>query len=188
MQIGYSHAHKKELSMILCVGTAPTVQRSMTFERLAIDEVNRAVQVLETASGKSINVARVLHTLGKEVLATGFLGGDSGRMIRTQLDLEHIGQEFVEVPFRTRTCTTVIDCSNGTHTELVEESQVVEQHYWSELEQLIARHLPGSRAMVLSGGLPPKAPQTSTPAAVSWHSLSPVPSSWMPVASRCVSP
>src|SRR5581483_5232411 len=112
--------------MILCLGTTPTVQRTMTFASLAIDEVNRALNVVETASGKAINSARVLHTLGEPVLATGFLGGDSGAFIRRDLDQNGIAHAFVEVSPRTRTCVTAINQADGTATELVEESAPVE--------------------------------------------------------------
>src|SRR3954464_8944812 len=102
--------------MIIAFGTTPTVQRTMTFAKLSIDAVNRAVDVRETASGKSLNVARVLHTLGEEAIANGFLGGDSGLFIRDDLDLSGIAHDFVEVRPRTRTCTSVIDQSTGTAT------------------------------------------------------------------------
>jgi tagatose 6-phosphate kinase len=130
----------------------------MTFANVAIDEVNRATRVLQSASGKSINVARALHTLGKQVVATGFVGGDSGAYIRGELDQEGIAHDFVEVPFRTRTCTTVISQADGTTTELVEESQPVEGGYWERLLSLVGSHLGDARAMVLSGSLPPGAP------------------------------
>src|SRR5690242_14563554 len=94
---------------ILCVGTTPAVQRTMRFRRLTVDEVNRATEVLESPAGKSINVVQVLATLGKPVIATGFLGGDSGHFIRTDLQRQGVTLDFVEVPFRTRTCTTIID-------------------------------------------------------------------------------
>ncbi len=144
---------------VLCIGPAPTVQRTMKFRKLAIDEVNRAVEVLESAAGKSIHVARVLNTLGKPVVATGFLGGDSGRFLGDQLDHEGIRRDFVEVPFRTRTCTTVINMADGTTTELVEESKVVEEKYWRQLLDRVAGYAPQCSAMVLSGGLPPQSPQ-----------------------------
>jgi hypothetical protein len=38
----------------------------MVFQRLHVDGVNRAIEVSEHASGKSINVAAVLHTLGED--------------------------------------------------------------------------------------------------------------------------
>src|SRR5687767_2814604 len=109
--------------MILCVGTTPVMQRTIVFPRLQIDAVNRAVEVHETASGKSINVARVAHTLGEEVLATGFLGGDSGKFIRADLSSARIAHDFVEVTPKTRMCVTVMDESSGHATELVEEAQ-----------------------------------------------------------------
>ena len=145
--------------MILCVGTTPTVQRSMTFPCLEIDEVNRATSVLESAAGKSINVARVLHLLDYETLATGFVGGDTGDFIAGEMNREGIPNRFVRVPFRTRTCTTVMDQKNGTTTELVEESQVIEDRYWQELLSLIEQQMKGCKVLALSGSLPPKAPQ-----------------------------
>ena len=62
--------------MILCIGTTPALQRVMMFRKLAVDAVNRAVETLDGVAGKSINVAKVLHTLGEEGLAMGFIGGD----------------------------------------------------------------------------------------------------------------
>ena len=145
--------------MILCVGTTPAVQRSMTFQKFELDEVNRAVAVLDSAAGKSVNVARVLTTLGKRVLATGFLGGDSGQFVRSEMDREGIAHDFVQILGRTRTCITVMDQTHGRTTELVEEARPVDEHFWADLENRIASHLPRCRAMVLSGGLPLNAPE-----------------------------
>ena len=100
--------------MILCVGTTPVMQRTMTFARLQIDAVNRAADVRESASGKSINVARVAHTLGAEVVATGFLGGPRGAFIRSDLDSAGIAHDFVSVRPNTRMCVTMIDHGGAT--------------------------------------------------------------------------
>src|SRR5881398_1496051 len=116
--------------MILCVGTTPVMKRSMAFSALHLDEVNRAVEVSDYASGKSINVAKVAHTLGEEVLATGFLGGDNGRFIRQDLNMLGVPHDFVGVEPRTRMCITVIDRGCGQVTELVEESREVESIAW----------------------------------------------------------
>ena len=102
--------------MILCLGTTPVLQRTMVFDRLNVDAVNRAVEVTEHASGKSINVARVLHTLGEEVIASGFLGGDSGRFIRADLTAAAVAQDFVTVNPKTRMCVTLMDRSNDAAT------------------------------------------------------------------------
>lgn len=144
--------------MILCLGTTPTVQRTMTFEHVTVDAVNRASAVIESASGKSINVARTLHTLGKAVWATGFLGGDTGAIIRADLERAGMAHDFVTVAPRTRTCTTVIDRSTGTVTELVEETKPVDPEAYERLLAITNAQLPQAEAMVLSGSLPPEAP------------------------------
>jgi 1-phosphofructokinase family hexose kinase len=145
--------------MILCVGTTPAIQRTMTFERVTPDVVNRAVEVIESASGKSINVARTLTRLGKPALATGFVGGEARRLIREDLDRAGVGHEFVNVVPKTRTCTTVIDRAGGTVTEFVEEPQAVEPEAYERLLQVVVARLRSARCLVLSGSLPPRAPQ-----------------------------
>jgi 1-phosphofructokinase family hexose kinase len=145
--------------MILCVGTTPVMQRSMIFDALHLDEVNRAHETSDYASGKSINVAKVAHTLGEDVLATGFLGGDSGRFIRSELDAAGVRHDFVEVEPRTRQCITIIDRGGGQVTELVEESRPVDATAWDVLRSRVPDLIAMSRLLLLSGSLPPGAPQ-----------------------------
>src|SRR5580698_683146 len=124
--------------MILCTGTTPTAQRTLIFERVRLDAVNRAIEVHEHASGKSVNVARVAHALGEPVLATGFLGGNRGEFIRRELDTADIAHDFVSVSPQTRLCTTVVDRSSKTATELVEESAAVACGDWERLTETIS--------------------------------------------------
>lgn len=145
--------------MILCVGTTPTVQRSMIFRKLEINEVNRAVEVRDYASGKSPNVARVLKSLGADPLEMGFVGGDRGKFLVADLERAGIDYDFVTVAAPTRLCTTVIDQATGTATELVEESSPIEEVGWRELDRRIESHLGNAQICVFSGSLPPKAPQ-----------------------------
>jgi fructose-1-phosphate kinase PfkB-like protein len=92
----------------------------MVFENLCLNEVNRAATTVDGVAGKSINVAKVLHALGGQACAIGFLGGDRGDLVRSVLRERGIGHEFVSVPVRTRQCVTVIDRAQGTVTELVD--------------------------------------------------------------------
>ncbi len=137
--------------MILCLGTTPAVQRVMFFDRLVVDEVNRATATLDGAAGKSINVAKVLHALGEPVVATGFLGGDRGRFLLEHLCSRGIAAEFVDVPVGTRQCVTVIDRTSGAVTELVEESQPVPAEAYGALEDKIRELIPRAKAVVMSG-------------------------------------
>lgn len=144
--------------MILCIGTTPAAQRVMVFRKLTLDAVNRAMTTLDGAAGKSVNVAKVLQTLGEQPLATGFLGGDRGEHLRTLLAARGIDLGFVKVASRTRQCLTVIDESAGTHTELVEESQPVAPADYEKLMSLIRRRIQGCRAAVMSGSITPGGP------------------------------
>jgi len=145
--------------VILCLGTTPVMQRTMVFDRLRLDAVNRAAEVYETASGKSLNVARVLHALGDDCIAKGFVGGDSGKFIREDLDRAGVPHDLVTVAAKTRTCVTILDRATGETTELVEESKEVEKPAWGKLRGRVAGLLPRAKVMVLSGSLTPNAPQ-----------------------------
>jgi tagatose 6-phosphate kinase len=144
--------------MIICLGTTPTVQRTMTFANLTLDAVNRATHVREYASGKSVGVARVLKTLGQPCVALGFVGGDSGKFLVADLDRAGIAHDFVTVQPPTRLCITVVDKAAGMATELVEESRQLEPRDYESLLARLAKHLASADTMVLSGTLPPGAP------------------------------
>jgi tagatose 6-phosphate kinase len=144
--------------MILCIGTTPAAQRVMRFAHLELDAVNRAQATTDGIAGKSINVAKVLHELGAQPIAVGFVGGDRGRELLQGLSIRGIQNEFVEVPARTRQCITVLDQASHTVTELVEESRPVDQEHYQALRGIINRLLPGCRAVVMSGSLTPGGP------------------------------
>lgn len=144
--------------MIVCLGTTPVYQRSMIFERLRPGEVNRAAAVHDYASGKSVNVARVLHTLGEDAIATGFAGGDRGAAMLRDLDDAGVRNDFVLVDAPTRQCITVIDRALATATELVEESVAVRHEDWDRIGEVLDRLLVEADGLVLSGSLPPGAP------------------------------
>ncbi|QOV88127.1 1-phosphofructokinase family hexose kinase [Humisphaera borealis] len=141
--------------MILCIGTTPTFQRTLVFERLTLDDVNRAITCDDYASGKSINVARVARLIGAEVVETGFVGGIRGGQLRDSLSQDGIVHDFVEAAVQTRLCTTVIDKARGTVTELVEESAAVERPAWERLRRKVAHWMKMAKVCVLSGSLPP---------------------------------
>ncbi len=140
--------------MILTLGTTPTVQRTMIFQRLVLGDVNCAAEVLECASGKSLNVARVVKTLGHEVLATGFAGGGRGRAMCADLDTAGIPHDFVDILANTRVCTTVLDEAGHSHTELVEEAGAVGDEAYAALLAKLRGLLSRAKVLTLSGSLP----------------------------------
>lgn len=143
--------------MILCLGTTPVYQRSLVFDRLTIDRVNRAKSVADYASGKSVNAARVIATLGGEVLATGFAGGARGDALIRDLAEAGIEYDFISVTPETRQCITLIDRASGQATELVEESSPVGETAWRELTAVLEQRLAQAQIWIFSGTLAPDA-------------------------------
>jgi tagatose 6-phosphate kinase len=144
--------------MILCIGTTPAAQRVMVFLKVVSDAVNRATKTFDGAAGKSVNVAKVLKALGENPVAIGFLGGDRGAHLKALLEGAGMELDFVDVGARTRQCTTVIDESAGTQTELVEESSPVAASDYQKLTGIIQRRVKNCRAAVMSGTLTPGGP------------------------------
>lgn len=144
--------------MILCIGTTPAAQRVMIFPRIIVDEVNRATTTLDGAAGKSVNVAKVLKTLGEHPLTIGFLGKSLGDQLRQDLLRRGIQDELLPVPAPARQCITLIDQDAGTVTELVEESRSVPPEFYVQLTERIRSLLPGAKAVIMSGSLTPGAP------------------------------
>jgi tagatose 6-phosphate kinase len=130
----------------------------MVFRKLTLDAVNRAVTTLDGVAGKSVNVAKVLKALGERPVAAGFLGGDRGEQLRAELEARGIELGFVKVAGRTRQCTTLLDTTAGTQTELVEESQPVAAADYDELMRIIRLRVKGCRAVVMSGTITPGGP------------------------------
>ena len=144
---------------MLFLGLTPAVQLTMEFRSIRPGDVTRAIKTTRTASGKSINAARVARTLAPEtpVVASGFLGGDTGAFIRGDLNAIGIRHEFVDVGHPTRTCITVIDHTAAT-TELIEESSMLPKQFYEAMLAKLPSLLCGRRVLALSGSLPPAAP------------------------------
>jgi len=127
----------------------------MIFDRLAVDAVNRAAVTLRGASGKPINVARVLHLLGEPARVCVPLGGDTGLFIRQRLEAEGIEHHCVDVAAPTRTCVTIINRCDGVVTELVEEPAPLASGDAPRMLTILKQSLTGARMLILSGSLAP---------------------------------
>jgi 1-phosphofructokinase family hexose kinase len=145
---------------IVCVGTSPTLQRTMVFDTIDAGDTNRATRVIEYASGKAVNAARVLNAVGQSAIYLGQVGGDRGRFFQRDLDRRGIPHDLVDVESDTRLCVTVVDTQRRQATELIEESLDIEAWVAEELLERLAKHLARGDvgAVVLSGSLAPGVP------------------------------
>src|SRR5690625_565800 len=120
--------------MILTITLNPAVDISYKLDRFSVDKVNRVENVLKTAGGKGINVAKVLAQLDEEVAAAGFLGGNLGEYIRSEIGSLAIKDYFVEIAGETRNCIAVIH--NGQQTEILESGPTISR---SEADEFLKK-------------------------------------------------
>lgn len=109
--------------MILTVTLNPSVDIGYKLPRFELDIVNRALDVSKTAGGKGLNVTRVLHQLGEDLIVTGFLGGNLGEFIRVEINKLGVHDHFVNSTGSTRNCIAIIH--EGHQTEILEGGPVI---------------------------------------------------------------
>lgn len=125
--------------LVVCLN--PTIQKTLVFKHLTVDAVNRAEIVRTDASGKGVNVARVLAQCGFEATHLTHAGGPDRDWFLSLCRADGIDVAWVDSQSEVRFCTTVIDRGNDTVTELVEEAHPVspdtEQRLFATYEKLI---------------------------------------------------
>ncbi len=141
--------------MIITVTMNPAIDKTVDVDALNIGGMNRVKSVIQDAGGKGINVSKTVHALGGETLATGFLGGDAGRMIKYSLSQLGINHDFVNIEGETRTNTKIIDNANNNKvTELNEPGPLISSEELEELCNKLEQYASPDNIFVFSGSIP----------------------------------
>lgn len=139
--------------MILVVGLSSVWQRTLFYKKdLQPGQVNRAARVLETASGKGVNVARVASSLGEKALVLSTAGGYRGTQFRAALRAARLPAKVIPVRGETRLCQTLL--AGGTVTELVEEMPALDPKEVNAVVSAYASALRKASLVILSGTVP----------------------------------
>ena len=146
--------------MIITVTLTPALDKTVILPGFRVDQVNRIQSLRLDAGGKGINVSKVLRALGTDSLATGILGGGTGRYIENSLREMGIASDFVWVEQETRTNLKVVDPQKHTNTDINEPgapvgADVIEAVY----RKVEAAASPGD-IVVLAGKAPAGTPDT----------------------------
>jgi tagatose 6-phosphate kinase len=96
--------------VIVTVTLNPALHVGYQTERVRLGGVNPVSQVSYRAGGRGLAVARVLHTFGHDVVATGLAGGASGEMIRAELARAGVATQFTWISGESR---RVVEVSGG---------------------------------------------------------------------------
>lgn len=114
-----------EAPSFLCVCLNPTLQKTLQFSSWHRDAVNRTASYTLDASGKGVNVCRVLTQLGKQALHLTQLGGNFRDLFIKLCEKDQVPLVWTESSSEIRFCYTLLDTGDHSVTELVEESEPV---------------------------------------------------------------
>jgi len=144
--------------LILTVTPNVALDKTYLVDGFHINRIHRPVEMRTSAGGKGVNVARVLKTLGRPALATGFCGGHVGRRVVELIEEEGIQHDFVCVEGESRLALAVIDTQTGTQTEVNENGPEILAKELDAIFAKVREHLSADTVLVLSGSCPPGVP------------------------------
>ena len=139
---------------VLVVCLSPALQSTYDFTSFNPNEVNRAKSHTLHASGKGVNVSRVLSSIGLENRSLTILGGDRTDEFLRYCDNEGVEVLYVDTGASIRTCTTVIDYEKHQSTELVEEAPAVDPSVEDKVLELYSSEISNHDAVVITGSVP----------------------------------
>ncbi len=144
--------------MILCLNLNSAIDKTIVVQSFQINKIHRPESVILLAGGKGCNVARALKRLGETPVISGWVGGFAGQFIETNLQKDSIETALVHTDFESRTCTSILDRSNQTMTEIYENGDPVPADKINELRDYVSRNIDRYQAITLSGSMPPGVP------------------------------
>ena len=149
--------------MILTVTPNPALDLTWHVDRLVEGGTHRADAGVARAGGKGLNVARVAHAEGAEVLAVTTAGGRTGEEFAAELGASGVPHALVAVAAETRRSVAVVDESAGDTTIINERGVNPTDSEWADLLAEVVERLPTAGVLVVSGSVPPGAPDSLVP-------------------------
>lgn len=149
--------------MILTVTPNPALDLTWHVDRLIEGGTHRADAGAARAGGKGLNVARVAHAEGADVLAVTTTGGRVGQEFAAELEASGVPHTLVPVAAETRRSIAVVDESLGDTTIINERGSNPTDPEWAALLAEVVERLPGAWVLVVSGSVPPGAPDSLLP-------------------------
>jgi len=144
--------------MILSAGLTPAWQQILIFDGFRYGHVNRAAEVYWLSQGKVLNTGIAAHHLGGPSLTLATVGGPPLEQIDREFASIGIPRRWVVTETSTRVCTTILDRSTGTMTELVENGRPLRSEELEEFLRVYAEEAAKARVAVIAGSLPSGTP------------------------------
>lgn len=140
--------------MILVAGLTPAWQQIYCFRHFQNGEVNRAELAMACASGKVLNVGCALFHLGIDSRTLSPVGGMTGQLIQSEFKQMGVPVRWIPCASAIRTCTTILDETTGSTTELVENSYPISAQELDAFSSAFDEEARRARVVVITGSLP----------------------------------
>ena len=144
--------------MIYTITFNPAVDLVIQVPNCQLGILNRSMGEEYVAGGKGINMSIVLKRLGIDNIATGFLGGFSGKYIEEFLEKEGIIPQFISVEGTTRINVKV---KGEVETEINAVGATVDAKKFQQLVRYLEDHLQEEDIVFLAGNAAPGLDETS---------------------------
>ncbi|SEH44664.1 MULTISPECIES: 1-phosphofructokinase family hexose kinase [Atopobiaceae] len=140
--------------MVLTITLNTSIDKAYCLtEPIADGTVMRVKECINVAGGKGLNASRAISTCGEDVIATGFCGGNNGRLLCELLAQDGISESFVHVKNETRCCVNVLD-PDGRSTEFLEPGREVTPDEVGAFLRRIDELLKDADVVTINGSVP----------------------------------
>lgn len=137
--------------MIYTLTLSPALDYDIYLDKLSIGELNLSKEVNFRAGGKGINVSLMLHNLGIQSVALGYIAGFTGQYIEDSLNKLGIKNKFIKTQGTNRINVKINEME--TETEIAGLSQEICQNDIDRLKEYLKK-LNSDDILVLSGSIP----------------------------------
>jgi 1-phosphofructokinase family hexose kinase len=141
--------------VILTVTPNPALDMTWRVDVLTPGATHRAPTGAARAGGKGLNVARVLHAQGNDVLALTTVGGSTGTEFEAELQASGVPHRLIRVDAPTRRSIAIVDHTRGETTILNELGAALAPAETAMLAATASRLGRTAQAVAISGSLPP---------------------------------
>lgn len=119
--------------------------------------VMRVANVVNSAGGKGLNVARVITRCGEKAKATGFVGGFNGQYLEDMLTKDGVAHSFTHTQSETRSCINILD-EKFSSTEFLEPGLPVTDDEVKLFLDSFMQVIEDSDVVAMSGSVPKGVP------------------------------
>ena len=119
--------------------------------------VMRVNNVVNSAGGKGLNVARIVTLCGEKVKATGFVGGFNGQYLEDMLTKDGVEHDFTHTQSETRSCINILD-ERFSSTEFLEPGLPVNEQEVKSFLDNFENIVKDSDVIAMSGSAPKGVP------------------------------